>query len=301
VHHLNDNNEQALADCGEALRLDPENVAALRARGWVLLSVKRYQEAIADLTRATELAPGAATPRRNRGSAYLGLRQYAQAEADLSLAIKLDPRNSDSFFLRSIARAAQQRWADSAQDFAECARLSTGSGWRSQVWFVESITALLAGEGGRHRQLCDKLVSWAGATGDHLDYILAARACLLQENGTIELARVEQLAQAGLKAMPDYGFYLNIQGRALLAAGKTDAALSCLEKAQTGGNWNSPVLNHLALCLAWGKKGDWSRARSALEQAEQLGVPLNHPHDTLEYQLLLARAKRMLAAAKPTS
>ena len=81
----------ALADEDEAIRRDPTFVDYYNNRGLTYARLHDYDRAIADYDRAIELKPQAAYF-TNRGDAYQYKKDYNRAIADYEHALKLDPR-----------------------------------------------------------------------------------------------------------------------------------------------------------------------------------------------------------------
>lgn len=95
--------ELAVADCDEALRLDPKSFYALLFRGSAWLGMEKYDRAIADLTQAIARAPDAAS-RSTTYSARAGARRESGdldgAIQDATHAIALSPKNGAAFWSR---------------------------------------------------------------------------------------------------------------------------------------------------------------------------------------------------------
>jgi tetratricopeptide (TPR) repeat protein len=94
---------EALDDCEQAIRLDPNNAAAFSLKGRTLLHLSRYQEALAASEQAIRLDPndGAAFNLRAEALAHLG--RYQEALAAFEQAIRLDPTYVEACFLKGFA------------------------------------------------------------------------------------------------------------------------------------------------------------------------------------------------------
>lgn len=95
--------DQAIADCNEAIRLDPSSAAAYSNRGAVYIYLREYDKAFADLIEAIRLKPDYARAFNNRGWAYNNSGQYEKALADLNEAIRLKPDFAEAFSNRGDA------------------------------------------------------------------------------------------------------------------------------------------------------------------------------------------------------
>lgn len=78
---------EALADCGEALRLDPENKRLYLIRGVVCRKMKKLGDAIANLNQALEIHPDFNSALLERALCLLEVGRVAEAEVDLRKAL----------------------------------------------------------------------------------------------------------------------------------------------------------------------------------------------------------------------
>ena len=83
--------QQALAECTEALRLDPDHPHAWIERGDLKARQGRYEGAIADYDRAIRLDPRNAGAYLNRSVVKSELGRHDEAIADLDKAMRLNP------------------------------------------------------------------------------------------------------------------------------------------------------------------------------------------------------------------
>jgi tetratricopeptide (TPR) repeat protein len=138
--HQEAREEEALAACDAALKIDPGHLDAYRVRVEVLRKLRRYNEvirscdvlltrdrpspelyefralakeqlrdyvaAIEDQTLAIALDPGAARLLARRGALYLVTDAPLSALRDFDKAIKLDPSNADAHLGKGLALAA---------------------------------------------------------------------------------------------------------------------------------------------------------------------------------------------------
>ena len=83
--------EEAIADCSEAIRLDPRDPALYLERAGARSAVARFEEAIADYDRAIRLDPDHAGAYLGRCRAKSELGQHEEAVEDYDHAVRLDP------------------------------------------------------------------------------------------------------------------------------------------------------------------------------------------------------------------
>ena len=88
---VNGDIEGALADCEEAIRLDPDMADAYRGRAGVHIARVDPESALADLDEAIRLDPTDAASYRVRGNLHRAMGDETKAEADLAKAGELGP------------------------------------------------------------------------------------------------------------------------------------------------------------------------------------------------------------------
>ena len=95
--------EEAIAEYGEAIRLNPQAAEAYFNRGNSFKGLGQYQRAIADYDETIRLEPQLPTAYNNRGNSFLGLGQYQRAIADYDEAIRIDPELANAYVGRGGA------------------------------------------------------------------------------------------------------------------------------------------------------------------------------------------------------
>ena len=112
----------AIADDNEAIRLKPDNADAFANRGSVYFGKGQYDLAIMDYDKALSIRPDA-IDFFNRGNAYCGKSQYDLANADYNEAIRLKPDFADAFYNRGGAKQKLGDVAGGAADIAQAKAL----------------------------------------------------------------------------------------------------------------------------------------------------------------------------------
>ena len=120
AHGARQEHDQAIADLGEVLRLDPGNANAYGLRGAMQGNKGELDEAIADFDRAIALDPGQSDSFMNRGTARERNGEYLRATEDYSSAIELAPRQAGTWGGRCWSRAVVGTALESA--LADCER-----------------------------------------------------------------------------------------------------------------------------------------------------------------------------------
>jgi tetratricopeptide (TPR) repeat protein len=109
-------NDNALRDLDTALGLDPKLVRALRQRAKVYHAQKNLSGALADYSEAIRLEPKTAELWSERGYVCILQRDYAGAVRDEAQAIQLDPKLARAYFLRGRALADLGKGANAVGD-----------------------------------------------------------------------------------------------------------------------------------------------------------------------------------------
>jgi tetratricopeptide (TPR) repeat protein len=96
-------NDQAIADYTQAIRIDPNAAAAYYNRGNLYSDKGEYDRALADYTQAIRLSPKDSLAYLNRAMVYRDRGEYDQAVADYTQAIRIDPKFWKAYYNRSFA------------------------------------------------------------------------------------------------------------------------------------------------------------------------------------------------------
>jgi tetratricopeptide (TPR) repeat protein len=107
---------RALADCEEAIRLDPSYALAFRTRGDARVATKELDKAIADFSEVIRLTPQEPDGYLYRADARVEVRDFDGAIADLSQCIRLDPTDSAVFAARGTVWLLKKQIAKAMED-----------------------------------------------------------------------------------------------------------------------------------------------------------------------------------------
>lgn len=99
------NNDRAIQDYDQAIRLNPQDYFAFYSRGDAYNDKGQYDRAIQDYDEAINLYPDFALAFNNRGNAYGNKKEYDRAIQDYDQAIKLSPRLTRAINNRADALA----------------------------------------------------------------------------------------------------------------------------------------------------------------------------------------------------
>jgi lipoprotein NlpI len=93
--------DRALADCNEAIKLDPGLAAAHINRGNVYLTRADAEHALNDFNEAIQLDPKSGWAYSARGELYENSGDFDRAMADLNESIRLEPNYAMAYYFRS--------------------------------------------------------------------------------------------------------------------------------------------------------------------------------------------------------
>jgi tetratricopeptide (TPR) repeat protein/GTPase SAR1 family protein len=128
-------NAEALVELTNALDQEPDSIRALRLRGLVNQSLRKYADAVPDFDRLVELEP--VSPARLSGRAYAKLLagDFAGALVDLEHSIELDPNNLLLVSQKLVALIGKGDGDAAMQTFTALAK-------RAQEYFDQIIKAV---------------------------------------------------------------------------------------------------------------------------------------------------------------
>jgi tetratricopeptide (TPR) repeat protein len=92
AYYLRGDNEKAVKDYDEALRLDPNRPRTYANRGAAYKKLGQLEKSVADDGEAIRLDPKVPEYYDNRGLSYAAMGEYDKAIADYDQAIRLEPR-----------------------------------------------------------------------------------------------------------------------------------------------------------------------------------------------------------------
>ena len=143
-------NDRAIADYNDAIRIDPDNADAFYGRGNAWSEKFDDARAFADYDEAIRLDPNHAPALNNRGAAWLAMGQNDHAVADFSAAIRIDTRDADYYNNRGNAWHLKGDNDRAIADYNEAIHLNPGDPCplynRGNVWQAK---------GDQHRAFAD--------------------------------------------------------------------------------------------------------------------------------------------------
>ncbi len=106
--------QEALAACDQALKLNPNYVAAYKTKGFLLSKLNLYQDALDVYKQVTYLAPKDSDGWKRKGDILYRLKDYKEAFAAFARASHLDPEDPSNYY--NIAHVLKLLgWLEEAQ------------------------------------------------------------------------------------------------------------------------------------------------------------------------------------------
>ncbi len=116
--------DKTLADCNEALKLDPDLALAFSRRGRAWAGKGELDKAIADFDAALRLDPKDAHAYTHRARAHNERGDYELAVKDCNAALGLDPKSNVAYYYRGRAWALQGDVDQALADFNQAIKLN---------------------------------------------------------------------------------------------------------------------------------------------------------------------------------
>ena len=145
-----DENDKAIVDFNEAIRLNPRDAAAWRERGEAWMEKNEKAKAFADLNEAIRLEPKDAKSYLCRAIVWMSGRRgsesfdpagFEQAKPDFDTAARLDPQNAAVLCARGLAWLARDEFEKAIDDFNHAITLDPESAeaykGRGFVWMFQ--------------------------------------------------------------------------------------------------------------------------------------------------------------------
>jgi len=253
-------NEDALADFERALEIEPTHAASIEARGATLAALGKTDEALADLSKAIELAPHLAGPYAQRAQVYLRQQQLTEALSDLDSAIERSPTNPALYLLRAGVHQIQGDKDKALNDLTETLHVRP-----NLPQALRARAALLVDLGKLDEALTDINQLLTDNPRDAESQARAGALYLAKKDLTKSISHYT----AALEIAADN--WLALQGRAdaLVGLGRSAEALADYEAALKLQPQNSGLLNNLAWLLATSPVDQVRDGKRALELATE--------------------------------
>jgi tetratricopeptide (TPR) repeat protein len=124
AHDKKSQYDQAISDYGQAIRIDANFADAYFNRGISYRNKGDLDRAISDYSRAIDLNPNFAEAYNNRGIAYRNKNDFDRAISDYGNAIRLDPNYASAYNNRGAAYHLRRDYDRAISDFSQAIRIN---------------------------------------------------------------------------------------------------------------------------------------------------------------------------------
>lgn len=276
---------QAVVDYGEAIRLEPEVAEHYVQRGLALARTDKTDGALADFDKAHELDPEATRPQQLRGEVLMAGRQFEKALESFNQAIEDHPDTALLYDLRGDAHVALLKYKPAVDDYNKALELQPDT----PVFLTDRAHAL--NELRQNRAAaddCTKVLSLQPQNARALYERARASSGLGQNSAALEdVGKVLDLPMTSAADRRVHFDALILQGRIHLFGQKAfEQAVADFTRALELDPNSAETLNLRA--IAHGSGGDHERAlqdlTAALERVPQSAVYLTNRGFTLMKQ-----------------
>jgi tetratricopeptide (TPR) repeat protein len=222
-YRLQSDFDKALADLDAALRLDHRSADAFYERALAYhFGKNEYERAIADYSEAIRLEPQRMAAWRGRGQAYHATKDYDRALADLGEAIRLNGKVPDSYFRRALVWEHKGDIDRSISDYDEVIKLNPRF---VNAFYNRGIMYSRKRDYDRAIADFDETIKLDGKRAD----AFSARGNVYATKK--EFSRAIEDYDAALRLNPTLSMALFRRGYAFETMGKTDAAIADYDQA----------------------------------------------------------------------
>jgi tetratricopeptide (TPR) repeat protein len=127
AYEIRGDHDRAIADCEQAIKLDPTRARAYAGRGAIYEDKGDRDGAIADYNKAIQLDPKMVAVYAKRGLLYEAKSETDQAIADFDKAIEIDPKAAHIYALRALAYAKKGNKQQVIADLRKALALDPGN------------------------------------------------------------------------------------------------------------------------------------------------------------------------------
>ncbi len=253
-----DRDEEALADLNRAIELEPGHVPTYEAKAALLSKMERYDEAILALDKAQEIEPQSIFPLLQKARVHLLQENYAAALHELNRAQTVEPDNLGVLMLRAGVHEESGDREKAMADIDEALNLQPG------YPPAKRMRAILLADEERFAEAIAELRDLRRASPTD-------EATLLQlamlHTAAKQFEEATRLYADLLKLQPENWLVLRGRGDALLNMGKHAEAIADYEKALEQKADEPGLLNNFAWVLATSPRDELRDGKRAVELA----------------------------------
>ncbi len=258
LHADHDRKDEALADFNRAIQLEPGHLPTYEAKAALLSEMERYDEAILALDRAQEIDPQSIFPILQKARVHLLQENHAAALHELDRAHTAEPDNLGVLMLRAGVYAESDEREKAMADVDAALKL------QPEYPPAKRMRAVLLADEERFEEAIAELRALPDNETTLLQLAMLHSASKQFDEA---LERYDQL----LKLQPESWIALRGRGDALLNLGKHAEAIAEYEKALKQKPDEPGLLNNFAWVLATSPQDELRDGERALQMATEAG------------------------------
>lgn len=214
--------DRAIADINQVIKLQPDLAIAYLKRASIHYFKNDYNLSLADINQAIKLQPDLAFAYGIRGEIYRKKGDYDRAIADFNQALKLQPDSAEIFNSRGVTYSRKGDYTDAIADFNQAIKLKSDY---AEAYIQRAITYKKQGDFARTIADFNQALK---VKPDHAE-AYNARGFAYAENGDYDRA-ISDINQA-LKLKPDEANYYDSRGFAYAGKGNYNRAMTDYNQA----------------------------------------------------------------------
>jgi tetratricopeptide (TPR) repeat protein len=240
----------------------------------------RLHQAEARLKAVVESAPGDVGVRLTHARILAELGRGGEARAEIDRALASAPLDAAAYRTAAAVHARLARWDLAAETLVNRLEREPGDHWN---WCVAAALQARAGDPGRYRRLCRRMLDRYRDTDDHTTAERTAKYCLLLPLSGAEREDAGRLAERAVAGADESlrPWAGAAKGLADYRGGRYADALADIDQSRpVGGDgaWNYRLMAGCVRALALERLGRYAEARAALDTATEI-YRSNMPRD----------------------
>ena len=221
-HASNNELDEAIAECTEAIRLDPKNMGYLTGRAELYFATREFDKGVADADKILETAPNDLAAHHLRGKIFEVSGETDKALAEFDAAVERNPASMEALLERHNYFTRQGQQEKAAADADRMIQLEPQS---PQGYMARGLISTAAGDGDEAFNYAERVLqqdpeSWQA-------YTMRAGARGLKR----DFKGASEDYEAALKLSPDNAVILNARAMCNLDRGEYQQSLADMERA----------------------------------------------------------------------
>lgn len=258
LNQLKDKNEEALADILKVIETKEDDLGAQMAASEILTELKKFDEAMKHAEKVVKLLPKKVNGYMLKARIHIMQEDVKGAIQDATDGLKVEPQNLQAILLRARLRHTDGQKEEARKDLEKALTIQPGL---AQAILTRSMFNAADGKYDAAIRDVEQLLE---ADPGNTDYLLQKAAYLVSDKRPRQAIKV---IESILSVEKDNLQALRSRGDALLSIGKQKEAMADFEAIVKAEPDNSGALNNLAWTLATSTDDSLRDGKRALELA----------------------------------